>query len=326
MPFPVGRKTILNNVKLKSGIKLYPGSVIRAEVLSGSSGKVKLLWNSGIIKAESSVELKTGEIIDFKVFSEDGKIVLKPFSGEINKNQLNTFPGFYAKILPEHLKFAESLFAAGLPLPHEEEFFRRYALLKRAEGNTRRLSRLYAELLSKGLDPSADFLEHVYSLLENGNRGTSGKHLSADIQDFFQPENLKYIFQEKGQSEENPILLLLSAVNGKNGRWIFKRENIKIKERTFSLVWKIRADSPEKDLSLTISDNGRIFEFILSGTGKIKMNVYISDNIYIEEDSWKAFRERMYLINVDVSDKLSPLNEGNGFSAVPETEAGKKID
>ena len=89
------------------------------------------------------------------------------------------------------------------------------------------------------------------------------------------------------------------------------------------MVWKFRRGiSPA--LALTVHDGSRTLEFLLEGLDHTRLTVF-SDRPeqYRRESTWRRFRQRLALMNIEVDDTILPIEESDGFTpGTGETDEG----
>ena len=294
---------------------MRPGLVVSLRVVASSpGGRFTLLWNAKRISARSRLQFHIGQTIRARVEGENGPLRLRLLAVS-GSSPGSSSPGSIAP-RAQSLLFA-SLLRAGSGLPNESEAGRRLALLSRARGRRRLgLSRLYAELLSRGADPTADFLEALESLLFGGRgRPWSSKDREERRRRDWNkvPERNKMAQEWNGENDSDPLLKLLSGVEGPSGQWIFKRLHRFYKGRDTDLILKFRR-GPNPALALTVHDGERTLEFLLEGLKEVSLSVFSDNPDSIGDEEWLIFRKRLAVLNVNVNDGISPLSESDGFT------------
>jgi len=291
-------------IDIVAGEKLRPGDVISARVVSREgAGRFRLIWNGRSLLAESQLNLKTGMTIRARVEGSSGALMLRLIgdagTGAAVSQGAPSGGGSLMSLL------SAAMLRAGLPLPGDAEAVRQAALLERTRGPRIRMARLYSELISKGADPTADFLEALEAVLSDSDSRGGGKHKRRQS-GFYEPPAPE-------ERSNEPLLDLLGAVDGRDGRWVFAKSRKALGDREVDLTWKIR-DGRVPALALTVRDGERVLEFLLEGLDEIRMAVYSDDETQIPIEIWKTFRERLALMNIHVDDTISPMNESDGFT------------
>lgn len=315
MPGPVG--ITFRTTDFNPGDEIRPGKTVSVrvkDILPG--GKVSLVVHNKLIIAKSHLFFRPGQVFTARVEHSGNALRLRLLEGT-GMNAYGTPPDTGGP-LSEHFGTRTLLFSAilraGLPLPDGTEAARRSALLERTRGRKLLMARLYAEIVSKGADPGADFLEAVSDTLE-GRGGRRNGHGGESRREWPQPPSPKELSSEvvKEEGGGEPLLDLLSNVDGHDGRWTFRRMERRLDGREMDLTWKIRRGK-DPALALTIKDGKRLFEFLLSGKDKPRMACYVGDDVEIDETVWDRFKERLALLNFIVSDTLQPIEESDGFT------------
>ena len=306
MPDPVSGKFHLININ--AGDRFRSGDIISAKVTAVlPNGRFRLFFNGRMLTAKSPLSFNSGQIIRAKVEQNNKGTFLHLLNSHSSSSQKNLSSESIKTLL------SASLLRAGISLSGEAETLRRTSLLNRTKGSQLRISRLYAELLAKGADPSAAFLESVDSMFSAGNGG----HGSRNWQSPPQPEELTKELSEDSPEhidEDDSVLNLLNSVPGKKDGWMFKRLFRKLGDGELRMVWKIRRGM-DPALALTVYDGSRTFEFLMEGLEKTHMAVYTGDKTEIDEKYWKTFRENLALMNIDVDDTLLPIDKSDGFTS-----------
>ena len=258
-----------------------PGAVVSLRVLeSHSGGRFTLLWNSGRISAVSRLKLNIGEVIRARVEGKPGALRLR--------------------LLP----------SGSAPL-RAAEAERRTALFSRVRGRRHALVRLYAELLTRGAEPGADFLETVHARLfgpfEDSKKSQPPSWIGVPSGDTLAEE----FAPEEG---DDPLLELIGSVEGASGSWRFKRLRRRMGGRETDLILKIRRGSPPA-LALTVHDGERTFEFLLEGRGEMRLMVFSDDPDSVNVEEWGKFRNHLASMSVHVDDAILSIEQSDGFTA-----------
>lgn len=308
MPDPVSGNIQLINII--AGDKLRPGDLISARVQEIlPDGRYKLLWNGKTLTAQSLVTLKPGQIIRARVEGKPGNLLLH-LMGSKSETTVNN----KLQISPRTLLTA-ALLRSGSPLPEEAETARRAALLSRTKGLRTRMARLYAELLSKGSDPTADFLESVDSVL-SGDRDQEkggGRQKQRGWPQAPDHEELKNDLLDEVE-DSDPIINLLNSLPGDRERWLFSSIIRNLGEDDVHLTWKIR-NGINPALALTVRDGERTFEFLMEGLNDTRMSVFVDDEMKIDSKLWKSFCKNLALMKIKVDDTILSIDESDGFTA-----------
>jgi len=312
MPDPVNGNFHLLNIG--PGDRLRPGDIVAARVKAVfPGGRFQLYCNGRLLTAKSSLSFHPGQIIRARVELNGKELHLHLLNSRSKLNQKIFQRESTERLLPA------ALLRAGLSLTGEAETRRRAALLSRTRGSQLRMTRLYAEMLAKGVDPGAAFLESLDSMFSGG----SGGHKSGSWKSLPDPEELREELcgdsSEKNEiSDENDTLLdLINDVPGKKNPWMFRRLTRSFADRDYRMVWKIRRGM-DPALALTVYDGKRTFEFLIEGLENPHLAVYVDENTDIDEKHWKSFRETLALMNFAVDDTLLPISSSDGFTAGSE--------
>jgi len=312
MPDPVNGNFHLLNIS--SGDKLRPGDIVSARVKAVlPGGRFQLYCKGRLLTAKSSLAFHSGQIIRARVEQNGKELQLHLLNSRSKLNQKIFQRESIESLLPA------ALLRAGLSLTGEGETRRRAALLSRTRGSRLRMTRLYAEILAKGADPGAAFLESLDSLFSGG----SGGRKSRSWQSLPDPAELREELcgdssgENEVSDEKDTLLNLLNAVPGKKNNWMFKRLTRTFADSDYRMVWKIRRGM-DPALALTVYDGERTFEFLLEGLEKPHMTVYVDDDTQIEEKKWNSFRQTLALMNFAVDDTLLPISSSDGFTAGSE--------
>lgn len=264
------------------------------------------MWNSRRISAFSRLKLNVGQIIRARV--EGGRNALRlrllplPSASESLKSPQSAAPSLRSIL-------SASLLRAGSALPGETEAERRLALLSRTRGRPQAAARLYAELLTRGADPTADFLEALYSCLFGSPGDSKSKPRSWNGL-----PSADTLAEEFGREEDaDPLLELLGSVHGSSGSWHFKRLRRGINGRAADLILKFRRGSPAA-MALTVHQGGRTFEFLLKGSRPIHLQVFCDHPDSVSEQDWKEFRDSPVLRAVHVDNVILPIEQSDGFT------------
>ncbi len=170
------------------------------------------------------------------------------------------------------------------------------------------MARLYAELLSKGSDPTADFLESV----DTAFSGEGRDHRSGSWPQPPESEELKGELTEEGDDPDS-LINLLNNVSGHRDNWMFRRLVRRLGEDEIRMVWKIRRGM-DPALALTVYDGSHTFEFLMEGLDKTRLSVYVDDDTEIDEKLWNSFCESLALMNVKVDDTILSITKSDGFT------------
>lgn len=258
-----------------------PGTVVSLRVLeSHPGGRFTLLWNSERISAVSRLKLNIGEVIRARVEGKPGALRLR--------------------LLPSGAEPPRTAEAEGLA-----------ALFSRVRGRRRALARLYAELLTRGAQPGADFLDTLYTRLFDplGDsrkikpRSWVGVPSGDALAEEFAPEE-----------GDDPLLELFGSVDGASGSWRFKRLRRRMGGRETDSILKIRRGSPPA-LALTVHDGERTFEFLLEGRGEMRLMVFSDNPDSVNVEEWRQFRNHLASMSVHVNDAILPIERSDGFTA-----------
>ena len=315
MPGPVG--ITFRKIDSNPGDEIRPGKtvIVRVkDILPG--GKVSLLINNRAVIAKSHLFFRPGQIFTAKIEQSGNALRLKllegmPPAGLSVSQGTGAAPAesFGIKAL-----LLSAILRAGLPIPDGAETARLSALLNRTRGRKLLMARLYAEIVSKGADPGADFLEAVGDLLDGG--GGEGKNRKGENRgEWPKPPSPRELLSEAADESEagEPLLDLLSGVDGHDGKWTFRRMERRLDGQDLDLIWKIRKGK-DPTVALTVRDGKRLFEFLLSGKENPRMDCYIGAETAVDDIAWTRFRERLALLNFIVSDTLQSIEESDGFT------------
>jgi len=302
MPDPVNGKFHLINIS--PGDKLRAGDIVNARVKAVlPNGRFHLYCNGRLLTAKSSLHLHQGQSIRGKVVQNGSTLFLQLSDNQSKSKGMALFQQSSDVLL------SASLLRAGLSLSGGVEDQRRAALLRRTRGPRLRIARMYAELLAKGTDPGALFLEHLDNLFSGHDKHHGSRHWPT----LPQPEEL----QEElcGDSDENSekLLNLINNVPGKRDSWMFQKLVRKFKEGELKMVWKIR-QGINPALALTVYDGNRTLEFLMEGLDHTRLTVYADEETVIDEKKWNSFRKNLALKNFVVDDTLLPISRSDGFT------------
>jgi len=304
---------VRGNLRLHSvipGQRMRSGMIITARINDIlPDGRVRLHWNGRILTARSHLNLKPGQLIRASVERTRRGVSLHVTHRESAFVHRPRAPSF----MPQTMLTA-ALIRAGLSSPDEGEVARKSALLSRTKGRTLRVSRTYAELLAKGADPTAGFLETLDLLFSDqdtdSRQGSRKKHREA--LDMLNPGPLS---QEMMDDAGEAVLLwqLLNPIPGKTGQWVFARNSLKLGGDTVRMVWKIRRGM-NPALALTVYDGDRTLEFLLEGLDNTRLSVHSDSLEKVNKSIWRKFRESLALMNIDVDATIRPIDESDGFT------------
>ena len=303
-------------INIVAGDQLRPGDVISArvsEVLPGN--RFRILWNGRILTAESRLSFSRGQLIRARVEQSVDGTILRLLGREVKNSGSVLSTGASPRQI-----LSTALLRASLPLPDENQLTRMSALLGRSRGRKTRLARLYADLISRGADPSADFLEALERLL-SGRRGgqPDDKHSGGRRPHWNaapEPDLLSKECREDG-TDVDPLLKLLNGSPSRADSWAYHRNSPYLDGYPVDLTWKIRGGHTPA-LALTVRDGERVMEFLLEGRSPVHMAVYADEGCGITPESWKLFRDRLSLMNVDVDDTILSMEESDGFTSGSE--------
>ena len=287
------------------------GTIVSLRVVeSQPGGRFTLLWNSRRISASSRLKLNIGQIIRARVEGSRSALRLRllpiPGAPESLKVPRSAVPSLRSIL-------SSSLLRAGSALPGEAEAERRLALLSRTRGRPQAAARLYAELLTRGADPTADFLEALYRRLFGSFGDLTGDSKSKPRSWDGLP-SADTLAEEFGRREDaDPLLELLGNIQGNSGSWRFKRLRRRINGRTAELILKFRRGSPPA-MALTVHQGGRTFEFLLKGSRPMQLRVFSDHPDSVNQQDWKEFRDSPALTAVDVHDVILPIEQSDGFT------------
>ncbi|MCK5250214.1 MAG: hypothetical protein KAJ98_09645 [Spirochaetaceae bacterium] len=301
MPEPVRGNLQLTDIV--AGDKLRTGDIISARIQTVlPDGRFRLLWNGRTLTARSHLNFRPGQIIRARVERNSGGFFL------LLRDSRSKIPHTASPQASTRTLLSAALLRAGLSLPDGSEAARRAALLKHTKGHRVRMARLYAELLSKGTDPTADFLESVDTALSGDGRD----HRSGNWTRPPDSDELKDEMNEEGDDPDS-LINLLNNVSGHRDHWMFRRLVRHLGEGEIRMVWKIRRGM-DPALALTIYDGSRTFEFLMEGLDNTQLSVFTDDNTEIDTKKWKSFRESLALMNVEVDDTILSIAESDGFT------------
>jgi len=306
MPDPVSGHFHLLNIS--SGDKLRPGDIVSARVRAVlPAGRFQLYCNGRLLTAKSSLVFHKGQVLRVRVEQNGRGLSLHLLNGRSEISQKISQAQTAERLLPA------ALLRAGLSLTGEGEARRRAALLSRTRGSRLRMTRLYAEILAKGADPGAAFLESLDNLLS----GDSGGRRSRHWQSLPRGDELREELCGESSEENDTLLNLLNEVPGKKSNWMFTRLDRSFSDHDYRMVWKIRRGM-DPALALTVYDGKRTLEFMMEGLEKPHMAVYTDEETQIDEKQWKSFRKTLALMNIAVDDTILPISCSDGFTAGSE--------
>ncbi len=301
-----------------AGDKLRPGDIISARVTENLPGnRFRILWNGRTLTADSHLNLTKGQVIRAQVETGSAGVTLRLLAGSQGAaSEVTGGAASLPNVLSPVQQLITSFLKASLSIPPDSDLQRMGRLLGHARGRRPRLARLQVDLLSRGSDPSADFLEALEDLLDRSDRQKHGNGGGRGNRQPPGPEELK----QMAAGEENESLLnLINKAPGRSEDWIYHRTSTGNDENGPQLTWKIRRGHIPA-LALTVRDRGRAFEFLLEGINPGKMDVHYegpeSKEIAseISPEMWDAFRETLSLMNISVNDTLLPMDLSDGFT------------
>ncbi len=138
-------------------------SVRVAEVFTGNRFRIQLGGQS--MTARSTLPLRAGQLIRVHIEKSAGAVTLRILQSDLFPSASNNSPLTPAEAL------VRAFIDASLALPPDVTLSRMRALLSRTKGNAARMARLYVDLVSRGAEPSADFIEAVDGLLHGNEDG-----------------------------------------------------------------------------------------------------------------------------------------------------------
>lgn len=297
--------TVSGNLKVSSlftRLDLQTGDIVTARIKSIlSNGKYRLILNKHTVIARSNLVFKEGEQIRARFARGRDGIYLHLLE---SKPEI-THPNFAGRSAGTMLSAA--LIRAGLPFPDDIEGARRAALLKRTKGMRRRIARLYAELLAKGADPNAGFLEMINKAFSEGGNRRQGR--------WFTPPKSKQLSTEFRSTDIDidPLLNLLAYDSRGNNGWRFIRLKKIFGDREIRMMWKIRKGI-DPALALTIQDGKRNFEFLVEGLEETRMTVFSDSRAEIDPRIWNSFRKSLASLGIKVDDAILMLRDSDGFT------------
>jgi len=278
------------------------GDFVTARIKSVlSDGRYRLILNKHTVIARSNLVFREGQIIRARFASGRGGIYLHLLESRPELTNKSLAGASTGAIL------SAALIRAGLPLPEEIEGTRRTALLRRTRGIRKRMARLYAELLAKGADPKADFLEMVSKSFSEGGKRRKGRWPtppgSSQISDEFRNTDI----------DIDHLLSLLACGSRGDGGWFFVRLKKILGDSEIRMMWKIRKGI-NPALALTIQDGKRNFEFLMEGLEKTRMAVFSDSETEIDTKIWHSFRETLASWGIEVDDTILTLHDSDGFT------------
>ena len=305
---------------VQTGVSLRSGQIISARVDSLlSQGRVRLLVDGKSLIAKTSLALKPGQTIRASVETISGGTRLRVLSAaDAAGNKAAA-----AEISPRQILSA-ALLRAGLSVPEAAELDRQAVLLSRSRGERSRLARLYAELRSRGADPSADFLEYLDAVLSphSGSNPDNPENRSSQRQ-WFKPPDAEQLADELSDEAQNApdgddaLLSLFNGAVSRDGTWVLRRFNRILDNRTLYCVIKFRKGI-RPAMALTVQDGERIFEFLVEGIEKPRLTVCTNDRVVVDADSWQSFGQTLALMNILLSDTILPISESDGFNRIAD--------
>ncbi|PIE04458.1 MAG: hypothetical protein CSA76_04185 [Spirochaetales bacterium] len=306
-----------------AGRSVRPGDVVSvrvAEVLPGN--RFRILLGGRSLNAGSSIPLRAGQIIRAQVDRSGPLLRLRILQPEVSRPSL---PSSQTAALTPKAALTAAFLKAAMALPAESVLNRMSALLGRANGSRKRLARLYADLVSRGAEPSADFLEAVDELFhgsreggqeggrEGGGFGGENKNRHSGWKEPPSASQCQQDFSED-KDEQAPLIHLINQTDAKGDTWQFRRSRRRLGEDTVDLTWKIRQGSPPA-MALTVQDGARRLEFLLEGLQPVNLTVYASENTEIPSELWNNFCERISLKNIQVNGTIQSMELSDGFSS-----------
>lgn len=297
------------HISILTDSRLEPGTTVTVRVMEDlGGGRFSLLVKGRTLTAESHLKLRPDQVIRAAVEHINGIWRLKVLPHNITPSA----HGSRTALSDPQLLLYASVLRSGSGLPEESEASRRSTLLSRTRGRRLRIARIYAELLNRGVDPSAAFLEHFESLLFGRQSGNPNRQAPRHWPDPPNGSELK----EDVDSEKNQDTLseIFSRVADRNGHWSIRCFRRQLGNSVLDMVVKYRHYG-KPALALTIHDSGRIFDFLMEDLEPIRLSVFIDDMSKIENSQWEDFRHRLSMIKVSINDKLQPLEESDGFTA-----------
>jgi len=296
---PSGRLELL---KVTTRFGFRTGDLVTARIKSVlPNGRYRLILDGRTVIARSNIAFKEGQKIHARFARREDGIylhLLEPKPYLPNSNIAGRSAG---------AMLSAALIRAGLPLPGEIEGARRAALLKRTKGIGKRMARLYAELLAKGADPKADFLEMIDRSFSEGGKRRQGKWLV--------PLKGQQLSEEFRNSDIglDPLFNLLAYDSRGNAGWKFVRLKKMLGDREIRMMWKIRGGI-DPALALTIQDGERNFEFLMEGLEKTRMSVFSDSEAGIDSKIWNSFRKTLASLGIEVDDTVLELSKSDGFT------------
>jgi len=278
------------------------GDLVTARVKSIlPGGRYRLILNRHTVIARSNLVFEEGQRIRARFVRNSSGIYLHLLESKPGL-MYRGFAGASAGTM-----LSAALIRAGLPLPGEIEGARRAALLERTRGARKKMARLYAELLAKGADPNAEFLEMLNRSFSEGGNKRQGRWSTppggSQLSDEFRNSDI----------DNDPLLNLLAYDCRGNDGWSFIRLKKILGNREIRMMWKIRKGI-DPALALTIQDGKRIFEFLMEGLEKTRMTVFSDSREEINLETWNSFRESLALLNIEVDDDILAPRDSDGFT------------
>ena len=279
------------------------GSVVSlrvVDVLGG--GYYRVLRDGRGMKAFARIPLREGQIIRVRVHRSDTRVelhIIRPRVASLNISNP-----------PDALSVAT--LRAGMALPEDNESRRRSALLARSSGPGKRMTRLYAELLAKGMDPTADLLEFVEDFFSE----RSGRYARKPSLDWnSNAASLKeHLTSKDPPVNKGDIIDLINLKQGKNAPWYFQDSIIRIAGREYRTVWKIR-HGLQPALALGVHDEDCSLEFLIEGIKPAHLEVFATEGHRISQQAWENFRQKIgKLEDIHVGPEIRPILESDGFT------------
>ncbi len=303
MTVPLSSK--VSSLSARLGFKT--GQLVTARIKSVlPDGKYRLILNKHSVIARSNLVFREGEQIRARFIRGSNGIYLHLLESRPELAR----PGFSGESAGAMLSAA--LIRAGLPLPDDIEGARRMALLKRTKGIGKRMARLYAELLAKGTDPNANFLEMIDQAFSEGGNRRQGRWSAP-------PESSQLSAEFcSADIDIDPLLNLLAYDSREKDGWNFVRLKKNFGDCEIRMMWKIRKGI-DPAIALTIQDGKRNFEFLMEGLEKTRMAVFSDSRAEIDIGIWNSFCESLASLGIKVDDAILELHNSDGFT--PENPA-----
>jgi len=308
MTLPISGSFKVSSLIAKLG--LQTGDLVTARVKSVlPDGRYRLILNKHAVIARSELVFKENQQIHARFARGKNGIYLHLLESRPLPARPDLAGGSAGTM------FSAALIRAGLPLPDEIEGARRAALLRRAKGMRKRMARLYAELLAKGADPNAGFLEMVNQAFSKGGNGWRGRWPTPpkgrELSDEFRNADI----------DNDPLLDLLAYDSRGNNGWRFIRLKKILGDREIRMMWKIRKGL-DPALALAIHDGKRNFEFLMEGLERTRMAVFSDSGTEINFRIWNSFRESLATLGIEVDNAILTLRDSDGFTPEEPVLAG----